>query len=172
MTRIRSLAIPAVALLAVLAVAGCKKKEPAAEAPAATPPPVAAEPAHEHPTTEPMPQAPALASVAGIELGNAAGKDMKITSPKSTFAPKDKIIVAVSTKTADLGATVPAKLSTKWTHTDSNQTVNEESRDVQLKGNQVYDFEITNTDPWPTGNYRVDVMLDGNVVQARGFEVK
>ena len=60
-------------------------------------------------------------------------------------------------------ATVPAKVGAKWTHVDSNQTVNEEARDVQLKGEQTWDFEITNPEPWPTGNYRVEVMLDGTV---------
>lgn len=161
------LVFPAVALCAVLAVAGCKKKE---EMPAATTP----APAATMPPTEPMPTpAPvAAASVIAVDLGSAAGADMKITAPKTSFAPKDKIIAAVSTRTSDTTATVPAKIAAKWSHVDSNQTVNEEARDVQLKGDQVFDFEITNPNPWPTGKYKVDVMLDGAVVQSRDFEVK
>jgi hypothetical protein len=170
---LRTLALPAAALIAVLALAGCKKKE--AEAPA-TPPAAmttpAPAPAPSMTSATPPPMAEPLASVASLDLGSAAGADMKITAPKTTFAPKDKIIAAVTTRTRDPNATVPSKLSATWTHTDSNQTVNEESRDLQLKGEQVYDFAITNPSPWPAGNYRVDIKLDGNVVQTHAFEVK
>ena len=163
----RTLLPVAVAFVAVLAVAGCKKKEP--EAPVTTTPPAST--AALPPVTAPAPM-PATASVTAVDLGNAAGADMKITTPMTTFATKDKIIAAVSTHVADAMATVPAKVGAKWTHVDSNQTVNEEARDVQLKGDQTWDFEITNSNPWPAGKYKVDVMLDGAVVQSREFEVK
>ena len=162
-----ALVVPAVALCAVLALAGCKKKD---EAPVATMP----GPPATMPPTEPMPApAPvAAASVVAVDLGSAAGADMKITAPKTSFAPADKIIAAVSTRTADAAASVPAKIAAKWSHVDSNQTVNEEARDVQLKGDQVFDFEITNPNPWPPGKYKVEVMLDGAIVQSRDFDVK
>lgn len=166
MNRHRILLPLAAALLATLAVAGCKKKEPV-ETPTTSLPPAAAT----LPAPAPMPAA-AAATVTSVDLGNAAGADMKITTPTSTFATKDKIIAAVSTHVSDATATVPAKVAAKWTHVDSSQTVNEEARDVQLKGDQTWDFEITNTNPWPTGKYRVEVMLDGAVVQSRDFEVK
>jgi len=156
-----------VALFGTLALAGCKKKE----APVATTPSPSTVAL---PDTTLPPPAPATAgvSVTGVELGNAAGPDMKITAPTSTFATKDKIIAAVSTHTSDPATTVPGKLAARWTHVDSNQTVNEESRDIQFAGDQVYDFEITNPQPWPAGKYKVEVMLDGAKVQERPFEVK
>jgi hypothetical protein len=167
MNRNRILLPLAAALLATLAVAGCKKKEPV-ETPTTSMPPAAAT----LPAPAPMPTA-AAATVTSVDLGKAAGADMKITAPTTIFAVRDgKIIAAVSTHVSDAMATVPAKVGAKWTHVDSNQTVNEEARDVQLKGDQTWDFEITNTNPWPTGKYRVEVMLDGAVVQSRDFEVK
>jgi hypothetical protein len=155
-----------VALFGTLALAGCKKKEAAVTPPAPT---TVAMPDTTLPPPAPM---PAGVSVTGVELGNAAGPDMKITAPTSTFATKDKIIAAVSTHTSDPAATVPGKLAARWTHVDSNQTVNEESRDIQFAGDQVYDFEITNPQAWPVGKYKVEVMLDGAKVQERPFEVK
>ena len=167
MNRNRILLPLAAALLATLAVAGCKKKEPV-ETPTTSMPPAAAT----LPAPAPMPTA-AAATVTSVDLGKAAGADMKITAPTTIFAVRDgKIIAAVSTHVSDAMATVPAKVGAKWTHVDSNQTVNEEARDVQLKGDQTWDFEITNSNPWPTGKYRVEVMLDGAVVQSRDFEVK
>jgi hypothetical protein len=167
MTHVRLIQVSAIALVAILAVAGCKKKEPVAEAP--MPAPAATMPA---PAPMPTTPAPAGAEVVGVDLGSAAGADMKIAAPKTTFAAKDKIIAAVTTRTADAATAVPSKIAAKWSHVDSNQVVNEEARDVSLQGDQTFDFEITNDKPWPTGKYKVEVMLDGNVVQTREFEVK
>ena len=169
----RFLVLNAAALLAVVALVGCKKKEaqtatvPPPAATLAIPPPPAG------PITMPAP-APSsgMANVVGLELGTAAGADMKIATPTRAFATKDKMIAAVTTRTNDANTTVPAKVGVRWTHADSNQTVNEETRDLQLKGEQTWDFEITNSNPWPAGKYKVEVMLDGNVAQTREFEVK
>jgi hypothetical protein len=160
-----------VALFGTLALAGCKKKE----ADTGIVPPVATvampPPATPGTVASPVPTTTAV-GVTGLELGNAAGADMKITAPTSTFAPKDKIIAAVSTSTADPNATVPGKLAARWSHLGSNQVVNQEERDIQFRGAQVFDFQIENPQPWPAGKYKVEVMLDGNTVQVRQFEVK
>ena len=151
-----------VAVLGTVALAGCKK-----EAPVVTPPP-AAEPA-------PMPPAPvvaASASVTGVDLGNAVGADMRVASPMTTFGTKDTIHASIATSTSDATATVPGKLGVKWSHVDSGQVVHEESRDVNLTGNGNTDFQISKPDGWPAGKYKVEVSLDGAVVQSREFEVK
>ena len=155
------------AMLAVLigsvALVGCKKEEEPVPMP-----PVASEPA-------PMPEATAAmatASVNGIDLGNAVGADMRVTAPMTTFAPTDTIYAAVSTGTSDPAASVASKLGAKWTHVDSNQTVHEESRDLAIAGDGVTDFQISKPDGWPTGKYKVEIMLDGAVVQTREFDVR
>jgi hypothetical protein len=151
------------ALLGSAALVGCKKKEEPAP-----PPPVATEPA---PAETPAPM-PASASVSSVDLGNAVGADMRVTAPMTTFAPKDTIYAAVATATSDPMASVPGKLGVKWTHVDSNQTVNEETKDITFAGDGVTDFQISKPGGWPTGKYKVEVSLDGNVVQTREFEVR
>src|SRR5688572_21212597 len=121
-----------VALLGTVAIVGCKKKEE--PAPVATTPPPATTPA---PAPAPM---PATASVTSVDLGNAVGADMKVAAPATTFAPKDTIYVSIGTSTSDPAASVPGKLGVKWTHVDSNQTVNEESRDAALTGMGTTEF--------------------------------
>ncbi|MGV8923107.1 MAG: hypothetical protein ACOH1L_07140 [Thermomonas sp.] len=155
------------AMLAVLVgsvvLVGCKKKEEPAPVP-----PVASE-------TAPMPQATAAmatASVNGIDLGNAVGADMRVTAPMTSFAPTDTIYAAVSTGTSDPAASIASSLGAKWTHIDSNQTVHEESKDMVLAGDGVTDFQISRPDAWPIGRYKVEIMMDGAVVQTREFEVK
>lgn len=150
-------------LLGSVALVGCKKKEEPAPIP-----PVASEPAPMPAPTASM----ATASVRGIDLGNAVDGDMRVTAPMTTFAPTDTIYVAVNTATSDPAASVAGKLGAKWTHIDSNQTVHEESKDLVLAGDGVTDFQISRPDAWPTGRYKVEIMLDGAVVQTREFEVK
>lgn len=152
------------AMLGTAALVGCKKKEEPAPLP-----PVATEPAPMEPAPAPM---AATASVSGVDLGNAVGADMRVTAPMTTFAPKDTIYAAVSTATSDPAASVPGQLGVKWTHVDSNQTVHEETRDVTFTGDGVTDFQISKPDGWPTGKYKVEVSLDGSVVQTREFEVR
>lgn len=154
----------AAALVASLALAGCKKKE---EPVAVTPPP-AAEPVA--PTPAPAPVA-ATASVTSVDLGSAVGADKKVTAPATTFKPKDTIYVAISTSTSDPAATVPAKLGAKWTFQDG-QTVKDDSADAQLMGPGVTNFSINSPKGFPTGKYKVEVSLDGAVVQSKDFEVK
>ena len=97
---------------------------------------------------------------------------MRVTAPMSSFAPKDTIYAAVSTASSDPAASVPGKLGAKWTHVDSSQTVHEETRDINFTGSGVTDFQISKPDGWPTGKYKVEVSLDGTVVQTREFDVK
>ncbi len=164
MIRNRTTYAVAAALVATLAVAGCKKDEPAPEAMAPPPPPTL------EPSTEAAPMA-SSAEVTGVELGTAVGPDMRVTAPASAFAPSDTIHAAVSTMTSDPSATVPARLGVKWTF-GGDTVVNEETRDVNLSGKGVTAFEINKPDGWPAGSYKLDVMLDGKVVQSRDFEVK
>ena len=152
------------AIIASAALVGCKKKEE----PAPLPPAAETAPA---PMPAPAPMA-ATASVNSVDLGNAVGADMRVTAPMSTFAPKDTIYAAVTTGTSDPAASVAGKLGAKWTHVDSNQTVHEETKDLTFAGDGVTDFQISKPDGWPTGKYKLEIMLDGAVVQTREFEVK
>lgn len=147
-----------VAALGSAALIGCKKKEEAAPV---TPPPAATTPA---PVTAPA----ATTSVTSVTLG----KDAAVSSPTTTFAPGDSIHAAVATQTSDANASVPGTLSAKWTHVDSNQTVHEESKDFAFTGPGTTTFQISKPDGWPTGKYKLEVSLDGSVVNTTDFEVK
>ena len=146
------------ALAATLALSACKKPAPPA------PPP---------PATAPAPiQAPAAtASVVAVDLGNSIGADNRVVAPATTFAPGDTIYASVATRTSDAAATVAGKLAAKWTYQDG-QTVNEESHDLNLTGDGTSQFHISLPGGLPVGQYKVEVSLDGAVVQSKDFEVK
>lgn len=149
-----------VAVIGSVALIGCKKKEE----PAPAPPPAPVEPAPAPPVAP-----AATVSVTGVTLG----KDEAVATPATTFAKADKTIyAAVATQTSDPMANVPGKLSAKWTHVDSNQTVAEESKDFAFAGPGTTTFNISKPDGWPAGKYKVEISLDGAVVNTAEFEVK
>jgi hypothetical protein len=153
-----------VAVIGSVAIVGCKKKEEAAPAP--TPAPAAVEPA-------PMPAPAATASVASVDLGTTAGPDMKLTATTMSFKPKDKFIVSVGTSTSDPAASVAGKLTAKLTFANGAETmpVSEETKDFSFAGPGTTNFEFSKPDGWPVGKYKVEVSLDGAVVQSKDFEV-
>ena len=157
------------AMIGSVALVGCKKKEEPAPLP-----PVASDTLPTTTTPAPAPRAP-TASVSGVDLGNAVGSDMRVTAPMTSFGTGDTIYAAINTNTSDPAAQVPAKLGTRWTYVNADgttTTVNEETKDIIFSGNGVTNFQISKPDGWPTGNYRLEVLLDGTVVQTREFDVK
>lgn len=151
----------AIALVASLALAGCKKEE------AAPPPVVTPAPA---PAPAPAPMA-ATAMVTGVVLGNAADANGQVSNPAAEFAASDAITASVTTSTSDPAAAVPGTLSVKWTFEDG-QVVNEESKSFSFTGPGVTNFQISKPGGWPAGGYTLVVMLDGVQVDSRTFTVR
>ncbi|MGJ4731051.1 hypothetical protein, partial [Luteimonas sp. SDU101] len=127
---------------------------PADTTPAATPPPATPAPA------------PAPASTATVTLGNAIDANNTIATPLTSFSAGDTIHASVATDGASA-----SRLTARWTHLDSNQTVAEETKDIAA-GAQTTDFHISKPDGWPTGRYRVEISQDGNVINSSEFDVK
>jgi hypothetical protein len=153
-----------VAVIGSVAIVGCKKKEEAAPAPA---------PTMVEPAPAPAPAPAATASVASVDLGNAVGPDMKLTAMSATFKPKDTITVSIGTTTSDPAATVAGKIGAKWTYLNGTEVmvVSEESKDLNLTGNGSTNFQIAKPDGFPVGKYKLEVSLNGAVVQSKDFEV-
>ena len=156
----------AAALFATVAVVGCKKKEE----PAVVAPPAATTEPAPAPATAPAPVA-AMATVTAVDLGSAVAPDKQVTTPTATFKPTDTIYASVATSTSDPAASVPARLGAKWTFQDG-QTVKDDSADATLTGAGNTTFSINSPNGFPAGKYKVEISLDGTVVQTRDFEVK
>lgn len=149
----------AAALFGTLALAGCKKNEPAT-----TTPPVATDttPAA---TPAPAPAPTATTTVTSVDLGNAVGADNRVATPATAFAGKDTIHASVVTDGSSAST-----VSARWTFQDG-QVVHSEDKAVAA-GPQVTDFQISKPDGWPAGNYKLEVSVDGAVVQTRDFTVR
>jgi hypothetical protein len=166
MIRTRLHTAVAVALLASVALVGCKKKD---EPVATSTPPATTEPAAPTPTPPPAPVA--AVTVTTVDLGTTVGADKRVATPTATFKPSDTINASVGTSTSDPATAVPAKLGAKWTFQDG-QTVKEDTADINFAGAGNTVFSLNSPKGFPTGKYKLEVTLDGAVVQTRDFEVK
>lgn len=158
-------------LLATLALAACGRDEPASPAaPAAQPDetPAATQSAPMAGMSAPTPPAPVV--VTGVDLGNALGADQRVERPMTSFGPGDTIHASVATQAAGPGG-ARARLVARWTYQDG-QVVDELGEEYAFSGEGRTAFRISNADGWPTGTYKLEVLLDDEVVQTRQFEVR
>lgn len=153
----------ALSFASVLALGACNKNAPS-ESTAATP--EASTPAEAPASAPAAAPAPAPVSVASVDLGNAVGADEKVTMPMTTFAPKDTIYASVST-TGSGSATLEAK----WTYQDG-QTVKDDTKSIAPTGPADTAFSISKPDGWPTGDYKVEISLNGAPAASKDFSVK
>lgn len=151
----------ALALAALLVVAGCKRSETTAPAPAPAPtsPPATAAP--------PPTAAPAPLSVTDIALGKSIGGDKSIAEPTTEFAPEDTFYVSVKTT----GSAPKATLTARWTYEDG-QNVAESTEEIAPTGPATTEFHVSKPDGWPEGGYKVEVLVDGKSAGTKELTVK
>lgn len=147
-----------------LALTACKKDEPA-PTPAPTPPPAASVP----PATPAAAPAPAQTAVrvTDVQMARTVGEDMRATEQATTFAPADAIYAVVLTDGTGNGT-----IGARWTYGAEREPVYQEEHAIQATGPGVHNFRITKPDGFPAGDYQVEIVLDGAVVQTRDFKVQ
>ena len=158
----------AVVAAVALTLAACGKKEEPPQAQTAPPPvsmpapPPAAEPV-------PPPVAPAGVAVAAVTLGNAIGADKKVSAVTETFAAADTLYVSIDTT-----GTGTASLGAKWTYHMDDQVavVKEDTMTITSAGPATNEFHVSKPDGWPTGDYEVEITLDGKPAGSRKFVVR
>ncbi len=150
-------AIPAaLCVILVLAVSpiACKKREVAA--------PVVVEP-----TALPMPTAAPAMTVVDVSLGKSLGADKKVAASMDTFKPRDTVFVVVQTD----GSAASSTINVKWIYQDG-QVVKEDSRTITSSGPATTEFSIQKASGWPKGDYRVEIVVDGQPATTKSFKVQ
>ncbi|HTY04263.1 MAG TPA: hypothetical protein VMC81_11100 [Rhodocyclaceae bacterium] len=150
------------ALVALIALSACSKKE----APPAPPPPPA--PAAAAPAPAPAPVVEPV-SVKQLVLANKLGADNKAVAPATAFAPADTIFAVVET-----AGTGKATLKALWTFHKGDKTaqVNEAQEELTLAGPASTEFHISKPSGWPKGDYQVEIFLNGTSAATEKFTVK
>ena len=106
---------------------------------------------------------PAL-DVTGVALGRAIGADKRVIDEVGDFAPTDTIYASVETEGSGSGT-----LAARWTYEDG-QVVDESSHPIG-GGEQVSEFHVSKPDGWPEGHYEIVILLNGQEVDRKGFDV-
>jgi hypothetical protein len=156
------------ALLATVALVGCKKKEDTADNNAQ--PAAAMTPAAPEPMTQAAPQpmaAAAAVTVSTISVGKTAAADKSVATT-ALFAPKDDIIVSIRTDGTASNANVGAKLTFQ-----DGQVAGENSQTLNTTAAETTNITFKNAKGWPAGKYRAEVTVDGKAAGTpQEFEVK
>ena len=124
----------------------------------------------------PAPAAP-MASVTTIETGKHVDANKRVVDTTSVFAPNDTMYVAVVTAmpgvraASKANATPSSTLKTLVTFQDG-QVVDSSSQTVQAGPSSVTEFHLVKPGGWPTGDYTVEIMLDGQSVGTRRLTVR
>lgn len=107
--------------------------------------------------------------VTEVELGRSIDADGRVNDNASTddFARNDTVYVSIATEGTGSGAT----LATRWLFQDG-QVVDESSRTLSPTGASVTEFHISKPDGFPAGEYKVEILLNGQVVETKEFEIR
>lgn len=142
----------ALSLGALVALGACgKKDEPAVADTTAMAPPT---------------PAPATLRVSGVETGTGINADKTIKEDEHDFGVRDTVYVSVKTEGAGSGT-----LAARFTFQDG-QVVEEASQNIAPTGDAHHEFHIQKATPWPKGDYRVVIRLNGDSVGTKDFSVK
>ena len=103
--------------------------------------------------------------VATLQLGSRLNGDSTVATHTTRFKPDDRIYAAVLTDN-----TGSSRIGARWTY--NSQMVSEEERRVSYKGAGATAFEFKSASGFPVGDYKVEILVDGQPVASRDFRVE
>jgi hypothetical protein len=105
--------------------------------------------------------------VVEVDLGRSVDADLRIADDTDDFSPTDTVYASVATRGTRAGAAIMAR----WTFEDG-QVVDETSRTISPTGPSNTEFHISMPSGLPSGEYTVEILLDGQSVGRESFEVE
>ncbi|MDZ4805043.1 MAG: hypothetical protein SGI90_09305 [Candidatus Eisenbacteria bacterium] len=136
------------ALVGTLGATACGKK---ADTTSRNPPPAAM---------------PAALHVMGVTLGRTIGPDKRIINASQQFSPTETIYASVET----MGSATAATLAARWTFEDG-QLVDQSSQAIAPTGPAITEFHISKPSGWPSGKYKLEILLDGKSAGTKEFTI-
>ena len=105
--------------------------------------------------------------VSDVKLGKSLNADKTIKDNADDFGVRDTIYASVKTEGSATGATLMAR----WTFQDG-QVVEEQTQTINATGDAITEFHVMKATAWPTGNYKLSILLNGTEVETEDFEIK
>lgn len=158
-----TLNVAVLAVVAALALAGCKKNEPAT-------PPAMPEPTVPAPAPAPAPAAAPMTeavSVQGVSVGTVAAADKSVAT-QAVIGARDPIIVSV--RTFGTASNVPVVATLTY---QDGQVAGEQHVSLNTSGPDTTNITFSNSNAWPAGTYTAQVTVNGMPAgTAQQFEVR
>ncbi|MCK9488550.1 MAG: hypothetical protein M0Q42_03965 [Xanthomonadales bacterium] len=154
-------------VLSTVALAACKRDQPATES--AAPPAMAPAPA-QAPAAPAAPEPVVMGiSVTEVQPARIPDGNAESAEPTDVFSPQDELAVLVFTDGAG-----EAELSAGWTYVNGDEhiDVHSESHTIQTDGPAIHQFRINKPDGFPAGAYQVEILLDGVPAMTRDLTVQ
>lgn len=105
--------------------------------------------------------------IVSVTLGKTVDAEGQVPQGQDVFAPGDKIHAAV----VAVGSSEGLTLSARWTAADGTE-VAKAGQSLTPTTPTVTTFSIAQTEPWPTGDYQVEIAINDRVTETRGFRVE
>jgi hypothetical protein len=103
--------------------------------------------------------------VGTLQLGSKLNGDNTVATHTTRFKPDDRIFAAVLTD-----ATGSSTITARWDY--NGMMVGEESRKVAYQGAGATAFEFKSASGFPVGDYKVEILVDGQSAASRDFRVE
>jgi hypothetical protein len=104
--------------------------------------------------------------VVAVELGRSVDAEKKVTERVDVFKPHDTIYASVLIN----GASPSSTLGVKWTFEDG-RVVDQSQQTIHSDGSTATEFHIAKPDGFPSGNYKVEVSVDGGPAKSKDFKI-
>jgi len=102
----------------------------------------------------------------GVTLGRTIGPDKRIINASQQFSPTETIYASVET----MGSATAATLAARWTFEDG-QLVDQSSQAIAPTGPAITEFHISKPSGWPSGKYKLEILLDGKSAGTKEFTI-
>jgi len=103
--------------------------------------------------------------VATLQLGKSLNPDNSVGTHTTRFKPDDTVYVALLSEEPGEGT-----VTVRWRF--GGQVVSEAKKDVSYMRPAATEFHLQNSGGFPTGEYRVDILVNGEPAGSREFRVE
>ena len=100
-----------------------------------------------------------------LQLGKSLNPDNSVGTHTTRFKPDDTVYVSLLSEEAGEGT-----VTVRWMF--GGQVVSEAKRDVSYMRPAATEFHLQNSGGFPTGDYRVDILVNGQPAGSRDFRVE
>ena len=100
-----------------------------------------------------------------LQLGRSLNPDNSVGSHTTRFKPDETVFVSILSDDPGYGT-----VTVRWLL--NGQVVSEAKRDVSYTRSAATEFHLQNSGGFPEGNYRVEILINGQPAGSREFRVE